>query len=245
MSIQKKTVLITGASSGIGLDVARGFQVRGANVVLKSRSQEKLVKAAAAVVDPDRVAIVSGNNADKSTGEHMVLAALERFGSVDVLVNSAGIFQPKPFLDVTEDELDRNLATNIKGAYLTTQAAVRQMKKQGGGAVVNIGTVLVGHSVAGLTASAPLTGKGALHALTISLSSELSQYGIRVNTVAPGVVRTPIYGDADVDAFSGMALLDRVGEVADTTEAVIYLATAPFATGVILNLDGGFVSGRR
>ena len=118
------------------------------------------------------------------------------------------------------------------------------MKEQGGGNIVNIGTVLIMHAAAGLPASAALMTKGGVHALTTNLASELAADNIRVNAVAPGVIRTPIYGDADVDAFGGVALLKRVGEVRETTEAVLYLATAGFTTGVILPVDGGFVSGR-
>ena len=170
---------------------------------------------------------------------------MERFGSADVLVNNAGTFGTKPFLDVTEEDLDGYLNGNLKGTYLTTQAAVRHMKTAGGGAIVNIGTVLIDHAMAGLPASAALVSKGGIHALTLSLAAELAPHGIRVNAVAPGVIRTPIYGDADVDSFGGVALLNRVGEVTDTTDAVLYLATANFVTGHILRVDGGYVTGRR
>ncbi len=244
MAANASTVLITGASSGIGLDVARGFLEKGSNLVQNARNIEKLTTAAKELGDESRIALVQGDIGDKETGEKIVNAAVDRFRSVDVLVNNAGIFGLKPFLESTEEDLDRYIHINLKGTYFVTQAVVRQMKKQGGGSIVNIGTVLINHSVAGIPASAALITKGGVHALTTSLASELAADGIRVNAVAPGVVRTPIYGDADVDAFGGIALLNRVGEVEEITEAVIYLATANFTTGVIMPVDGGFVDGR-
>ncbi len=244
MSTQTKTALITGSSSGIGLDIARAFLDRGSNVVLNGRNPDKLTTVAEKLGHPDRIAVVPGSISDRETGEAMVRTALERFDSVDVLVNNAGTFGAKPFVDVTEEDLDGYLNGNLKGTYLTTQAVVRQMKKEGGGAIVNIGTVLVDHAMAGLPASAALVSKGGIHALTISLAAELAADNIRVNAVAPGVIRTSIYGDADVDSFGGVALLNRVGEVNETTDAVLYLATANFTTGHILRVDGGYVTGR-
>ena len=244
MSAQTKTVLITGSSSGIGLDIARGFLDKGSNVVLNGRNADKLTAAAKELGHPERVAVVPGSTADRETGEAMVRIALERFDSVDVLVNNAGTFGTKPFVDVTDEDLDGYVNGNLKGTYVTTQAVVRQMQKEGGGSIVNIGTVLVDHAMAGLPASAALVSKGGIHALTVSLAAELAAHNIRVNCVAPGVIRTPIYGDAVVDSFSGVALLNRVGEVNETTHAVLYLATANFTTGHILRVDGGYVTGR-
>ncbi len=244
MSSQPNTVLITGSSSGIGLDVARAFLERGANVVLNGRNAAKLEAAASELGHADRVATVAGSIADPATGEAMVRTALDRFGSVDVLVNNAGTFGTKPFTEVTEEDLDGYLTGNLKGTYLTTQAAVRRMKEEGGGAIVNVGTVLISHAMAGLPASAALVSKGGIHALTTSLAAELASENIRVNAVAPGVIRTPIYGESDVDAFGGVALLNRVGEVDETADAVLYLANAKFTTGHILNVDGGYVTGR-
>ena len=244
MTTKTSTVLITGASSGIGLDIARGFLERGSNVVMNARNSEKLASAAQALGDASRIAILPGDIGNKETGKKMVNIAVERFGSADVLVNNAGIFGLKPFLESTEEDLDKYIHINLKGTYFVTQAVVRQMKKQGGGSIVNIGTVLITHSMAGVPASAALITKGGVHALTTSLASELAADNIRVNAVAPGIIRTPIYGDADVDAFGGVALMNRVGEVQEITEAVIHLATASFTTGVILPVDGGFVHGR-
>ncbi len=239
-----KTVLVTGASSGIGLDVARGFLERGSNVIMNARNGEKLADAAKKLGDEKRIALVPGDIGNKETGEKLVNTAVEQFGGVDVLVNNAGIFGLKPFLENTEEDIDKYIHVNLKGTYFVTQAVVRQMKKQGGGSIVNIGTVLITHSMAGLPASAALITKGGVHALTTSLASELACDNIRVNAVAPGVIRTPLYGDTDVDAFGGVALMNRVGEVQEITEAVIHLATASFTTGVILPVDGGYVHGR-
>jgi NAD(P)-dependent dehydrogenase (short-subunit alcohol dehydrogenase family) len=244
MSNKTHTVLITGASSGMGLDIARGFLEIGSNVVLNSSNSEKLSAATKALGNADRIALVPGNIGNKETGEKIVHTAVERFGSADVLVNNAGIFGLKPFLENSEEDIDRYIGINLKGTYFVTQAAVRQMKRQGGGSIVNIGTVLIMHSMAGLPASAALITKGGVHALTTSLASELAADNIRVNAVAPGVIRTPLYGEADVDSFGGVALMNRVGEVKETTEAVIHLATAGFTTGVILPVDGGYVHGR-
>ena len=238
------TVLITGGSSGIGLDAARGFLERGYNVVLNGRDGQKLAKAKKYLNADGLVATVAGDVGDKETGERLITEAVGRFGSADVLVNNAGVFGLKPFLESTEEDLDRYIHTNLKGTYFVTQAAVRQMKKQGGGSIVNVGTVQIMHTMAAIPASAAVATKAAMHTLTTSLASELAADNIRVNTIAPGVVRTPIYGDADVDSFGGIALLNRVGEVGEITDAIIFLARSEFTTGTTLAVDGGYVPGR-
>ncbi len=244
MTTKTNTVLITGGSSGIGLDAARGFLERGSNVVLNGRDKDKLAKAVKRLAGDGRVAAVAGDIGEKETGVELVATAVDRFGSVDVLVNNAGIFGMKPFLESTEEELDQYIHINLKGTFFVTQSAVRQMKKQGGGSIVNVGTVQLMHTMAAVPASAAVATKATLHTLTTSLASELAADNIRINTVAPGIIRTPIYGDADVDSFGGIALLNRVGEVEEITDAIIYLATAGFTTGTTLAVDGGYVPGR-
>ncbi|MEV0412767.1 SDR family oxidoreductase [Streptomyces sp. NPDC050448] len=240
-----RTALITGSSSGIGLDIARAFLADGANVVLNGRDPDRLAKAAASLGHPERVARVAGTIADRATGEDLVRTALDRFGSVDVLVNNAGTFAPKPFTEVTEEELDGFLTHNLKGTYVTTQAFVRAVRAQGRGAgIVNIGTVLVDHGLAGFPASAPVVSKAGVHGLTTSLAAELAADGIRVNLVSPGIIRTPLHAGSDVDSFGGLALLNRVGEVSEISQAVLYLADAEFVTGHALRVDGGHVTGR-
>lgn len=157
-----KTVIVTGSSSGIGRDIARAFVARGDNVVLNGRDSGKLADVATELGAPERVATFAGDIGSPTTGSELVRVAVERFGGVDVLVNNAGIFGAKPFVDVTEEDLDGYLNGNLKGTYFTTQAVVRQLKQQGsGGSIVNIGTVLINHALAGLPASAALVSKGA------------------------------------------------------------------------------------
>ena len=246
MSNQNETVLITGASTGIGFAVARAFLDRGSNLVLNSRDSGRLEAAYESLGRPDNAVLVAGDVSDKAVGQRMVDAALEKFGRVDVLVNNAGIFSPKPFLDVEEADLDRYYAINLKGTYFTSQAAIPAMQAQGGGAIINVGTVLVNHALGGFPASAPVASKGAVHALTLQLAAEFGKDNIRVNTVAPGIVRTPIHarnGIENVDDLAGLSLLGRVGEGEEAAAVILHLATAKFTTGVVYPLDGGHTAG--
>ena len=246
MTNQNETVLITGASTGIGRAVARAFLDRGYNLVLNSKDPQRLEAAYEALGRPDDAVLVAGDISDKTVGQQMVDAALEKFGRVDVLVNNAGVFSPKPFLDVEEADLDRYYAINLKGTYFTSQAAIPAMQSQGGGAIINVGTVLVNHALGGFPASAAVASKGAVHALTLQLAAEFGKNNIRVNTVAPGIVRTPIHarnGIEYVDDLAGLSLLDRVGEGEEAADAILHLATAKFTTGVVYPLDGGHSAG--
>jgi NAD(P)-dependent dehydrogenase (short-subunit alcohol dehydrogenase family) len=241
-----KTALVTGSSSGIGFEVARSFLASGWNVVLNGRDEVRLRDAAKQLGHAAQVAIVVGATSDRATGEAMVRSAGERFGGADVLVNNAGEFAPKPFLEVTEQDLDHYWSVNLKGTYFTTQATVRAMIDRGrGGSIVNIGTVLVDHAMSWVQATAPLISKGAIRALTILLAAELAPHGIRVNAVAPGFIRTPLMDNADPAPLAASALLGRIGEAADISAAVHYLVESSYVTGHVLNVDGGFVTARR
>ena len=246
MSSTNKTAVVTGSSSGIGFAVAKGFLESGWNVVMNGRDVGRLQGAAKQLGAQGSIAYVVGPTSDPKTGEALVRAAKERFGRMDALVNNAGEFGFKPFLDVTPADLEHFLSVNLKGTYLTTQAAVRSMIESGrGGSVVNIGTVLVDHGVTWVTASAPLVSKGGVRALTIALAAELAPHKIRVNAVAPGFIRTPLTAGADAATLATAALQGRIGEGSDIFEAVRYLAESSFVTGHVLNVDGGFVTGRR
>ena len=239
-----ETIVITGASSGIGLAIAKKYFEQGANIVMNSRNERKLIAESKKFQDQDRVAIIAGDIGEINTGRRISDTAIKQFGRIDVLINNAGIFGLKPFLEITEDEIDQYIQTNLKGTYFVTQAVVQQMKKQRSGSIVNIGTVLIQHPMAGAPASAALITKGGVHALTTSLASEFAADNIRVNAVAPGIIRTPIHNGMDVDSLGGIALMNRVGEVEEISDVVMHLASATFTTGVIMPVDGGYVHGR-
>ncbi|SHK94142.1 NAD(P)-dependent dehydrogenase, short-chain alcohol dehydrogenase family [Chitinophaga jiangningensis] len=240
--MKKQTIIVTGASSGIGKEVARHFLDNGDNVVINSSTAHKLEQVYRELGAGPNLAWVAGNVSDKRTGEKLVTAALERFGSVDVLVNNAGIFETKPFLQVDEAYLDRFLNTNLKGTYFTTQAVIPQMMKQHDGVVINIGTPLVNHALGGVPITAQMASKGAIHALTIQLAAEFGKENIRVNTIAPGTIRTPMHG-ADADKGAGLHLLNRIGEVEDIAQMVYTVAKSNFISGAIINVDGGMAAG--
>ena len=240
--MKKQTVIVTGASSGIGKEVARYFLEKGDNVVINSSTTEKLEEVYKELGAGENLAMVAGNVSDKSTGEKLVAAAVEKFGSADVLVNNAGIFETRPFLEVDEAYLDRFLNTNLKGTYFTTQAVIPQMLKQHDGVVINIGTPLVNRGFGGVPITAQMASKGAVNALTIQLAAEFGKDNIRVNTIAPGTIRTPMHGDS-ADEAASLHLLNRVGEVEDVAEMVYTVAKSNFITGAIINVDGGVAAG--
>jgi len=240
--MKKQTIIITGASSGIGKEVARLFLSQGDHVVINSLTSEKLEQAYHELGGGENLAMVAGNVRDKSTGEKLLAMALEKFGSADVLINNAGIYETKPFLEVDEAYLDRFLNTNLKGSFFTTQAILPQMLKQRGGVVINIGTPLVHHALGGAPSTAPIASKGAIHALTLQLAAEFGKQNIRVNTIAPGVIRTPMHGE-EADQSAGLHLVNRIGEVEDIAQMVYTVAKSNFVSGAIIDVDGGMGAG--
>lgn len=244
--MKNKTIIVTGASSGIGKEIARLFIEKGSNVVMNSSNTTNLQTAYEQLGAPENAITVSGDISQKVTSQKLVKTATDKFGSVDVLVNNAGVFQPKPFLEVEEDDLKRYLDVNFKGTFYTSQSAVKQMLTQGGGSIINIGTVLVDHAIDGFPASAAVSSKGAIHSLTRQLAAEFGKNNIKVNTIAPGIIRSPLQekiGVEDADSLAGLHLLNRIGETNEIAEAAYYLASADFITGETINVAGGHTIG--
>lgn len=242
IKMKKQTIIVTGASSGIGKEIARLFLESGDNVVINSSTAVNLERVFKEFGGGENLAMVVGNVKEKDTGIQLLETAISRFGSVDVLVNNAGIYETKPFLDVDEEYLDKFLNTNLKGTFFTTQAILPHMIKQHNGVVINIGTPLVYHALGGAPSTAPIATKGAIHALTLQLAAEFGNQNIRVNTIAPGVIRTPMHGN-NADQNAGLQLLNRIGEVDDIAHMVYTVAKSNFISGAIINVDGGMGAG--
>ncbi len=244
--MENKTIIITGASTGIGKEIAKYFIARKSNVVMNSSNEDNLKKAYEDLGSPLNATYLTGDISKQDTGKKLVALALEKFNSVDILINNAGVFSPKPFLDVEEKDLDHYWNVNLKGTYFTSQAVIPQMIKQQNGSIINIGTVLVDHAIDGFPATAPLTSKGAIHALTRQLAAEYGKNNIKVNTIAPGIIRSPLQGKIgieDADSLAGLHLLNRIGEANEIAEAAYYLATSNFITGETINVAGGHTIG--
>lgn len=235
MSSTRKVAVITGASQGIGAGLVRGFVDRGYRVVANSRS-----------IRPDATAdvfTVAGDIADPTVAERVIGGAVEKFGRVDTLVNNAGMFIAKPFTEYTEADFAAKISLNLAGFFHISQRAVRQMLAQGGGHIVNVTTTLVNQPVKGVPSALASLTKGGLDAVTRSLAIEYADKGIRVNAVAPGIIKTPMHA-AETHAFlAGLHPLGRMGEVREVVEAVLYLESASFVTGETLHVDGGAHSG--
>lgn len=240
------TAIVTGGSTGIGYAVAKRLLEDGVNVVLSARTEADLVNASSELRDLGGVAWIAGDVADPGTSDRLAAKAIEEFGGVDILINNAGIFSPKPFLETEEADLDRFFAVNFKGSYFAAQAVVPEMKKRGGGAIINVGTVLVEHAIAGFPASAAVASKAALHSLTHQLAAELGKDNIRISTISTGIIETPLQGKMGVDdatSLAGLHLLDRVGSPKHMADAISMLAQNTFITGATLRVDGGHAAG--
>jgi NAD(P)-dependent dehydrogenase (short-subunit alcohol dehydrogenase family) len=236
----KETVLVTGASQGIGAAIARLFLERGYRVVATSRSATK----AGFEPSPD-LAIVDGDIGKEKTAKDVAQTAIERFGSIDHVVNNAGIFSIKPFTDYTADEFRSFVSTNLEGFIFITQLAVRQMLAQGaGGSITTISSSLVDNPIAGVTASVPMITKGGLEAITRSLSSEYAKQRIRFNAVAPGIVDTPLHTNTPRDVMASLSPMGTISDANDIAEAVVFLTKARHVTGEVLHVDGGAHVGR-
>ena len=229
----RRVAIVTGASQGIGAGVAGAFRQAGYAVVATSRS----IRSAA---EPDLLT-VQGDIAEAETARRVVDQALDRFGRIDSLINNAGIYIGKPFTDYTPGDYAAITAVNLAGFFHITQRVIPQMVIQRSGHVVNVSASLVDH--ADSTSPSALTSltKGGLAAVTRSLATEYASRGVRVNAIAPGVIKTPVHDPA---SYEGMAEpIGRVGEIGDVVDGILYLERATFVTGEILHVDGGQAAG--
>jgi NAD(P)-dependent dehydrogenase (short-subunit alcohol dehydrogenase family) len=236
MNTDRKVAVVTGASQGIGAGIVQAYRGLGYALVANSRAIE-------GGQDPDFVA-VAGDIGERAVAEQVVQTAMNCFGRIDTLINNAGIFIGKPFTDYTVEDLERALHVNVAGFFHVTQLVVPRMLAQGSGHIVQITTTLVDQPIAGAPAGLASLTKGGLAAVTRGLAIEYADRGLRVNAVAPGIIRTPMHAPGTLDALAKLHPMGRLGEVEDVVKAILYLEQAPFTTGEILNVDGGQHAGR-
>jgi len=235
---EKKTAVVTGASGGIGAGLVDGFLKQGYNVAATSLHFSPSLSASPSLF------VVEGDIGKQETAMKVVEGAIQRFGSIDVLVNNAGIFYVKPFTDFTTEDANALFSTNLFGFLYITQLSVKQMLRQKSGNVVTITAALADNPIAGVNASVSMITKGGLNTVTRSLAIEYAKEGIRFNAVAPGVVETPLHKDDPKDDLKTLQPMGKIAEVSDIVDAVLYLAQAVQVTGEVLHVDGGAHSGR-
>jgi NAD(P)-dependent dehydrogenase (short-subunit alcohol dehydrogenase family) len=231
MSIHQKVAVVTGASQGIGAGLVNKFLERNYLVVANSRA----IKPHAS----PHVLTVAGDVADPKTADGIVSGALECFGRIDTLVNNAGRFLSKPFVDYSEADFAAVMSVNVTGFFHVTQRAVKAMVPQGSGHIVTITTSLVDQPLLAVPAALAALSKGGLNAATRSLAIEYACKGIRVNAVSAGIIKTPMHPIETHDFLASLHPMRRMGMIDEIVEAVLYLDAAQFVTGEILHVDGG------
>lgn len=225
----KKTAVVTGASGGIGLGLVERFLSGGYNVVATSRDAHRNLTASGSLV------LLNGDIGKQQTAAEAVEAAIKSFGTIDVLVNNAGIFLTRPFIDFTADDFDALVATNLLGFFYITQRIVKEMLKQQSGCIVTITAALADRPIAGENASISMMTKGGLNSAIQNLAIEYAKDGIRFNAVAPGVVDTPMHRNDPKDSTQPVM---KKATVKDVVDAVLYLVQAGHVNGEILHVDG-------
>jgi NAD(P)-dependent dehydrogenase (short-subunit alcohol dehydrogenase family) len=221
----KKTAIITGASGGIGAGLVEAFLKKAYNVVATSLHVSQSLTASPTLL------LVDGDIGKQETAARAVEAAIQHFGTIDVLVNNAGIFRAKPFTDFTTEDFNALVSTNLLGFLYITQLAVKQMLKQKSGSVVTISAALADRPIAGVNGAVSMITKGGLNSAIQNLAVEYASEGIRFNAVAPGEVDTPMHKN------DPMLASRNVASVKDIVDAVLYLAHAAHVSGEILHVD--------
>ena len=240
MANTPKAAIVTGASQGIGAGLVEAFLKRGYSVVANSRNITKANPFAAV----ENLALVDGDIGHPSTAVAIVDTAVSRFGRIDVLINNAGVFIPKPFTEYTTEDFNTLVSTTLAGFLYVSQLAVKQMLRQKSGSIVNVSTTLVDQPIAGAGAAVQIMLKGALNAVTRALAIEYAKEGIRVNTIALGIINTPMHKRETHDFLKGLNPVGRIGEVNEVVDAALFLTDATFTSGEILHVDGGAHAGK-
>lgn len=235
MSEQQKVAIVTGASQGIGAAIVDAFLATGFKVVATSRSITPS--------DDPNVLTIQGDIGDPETARRLVAAAFERFGRLDTLVNNAGVFIAKPTTQYTSEDYATATSTNLDGFFFTTQEALKVMESQGFGHIVSITTALVAHPLSAVPAALASLTKGGIQAATRGLAIEYAGRGIRVNAIAPGVVKTPMHAPETHGFLAGLHPMNRLAETREIVDALLFLENAGFVTGEILHVDGGQSAG--
>jgi NAD(P)-dependent dehydrogenase (short-subunit alcohol dehydrogenase family) len=235
-----KTMIVTGASQGIGAGVTKALMDRGYNVIANAR---KITESA--LSPGEKLALVDGNIGEASTAAKIAATAMSRFGTIDGVVNNAGIFFSKRFTDYTTEDFEQLSETNLLGYIRITQLAVKQMLSQKtGGSVTCITSSMVDHPLAGVPASVAMLTKGGLEAMTRSLAMEYSKDNIRFNAVAPGIVDTPMHAKDSEEHLKSLSPMGMIPKVEDIVEAIVYLTEARYVTGEVLHVDAGQHNGK-
>jgi NAD(P)-dependent dehydrogenase (short-subunit alcohol dehydrogenase family) len=240
MANTRKTAIVTGASQGMGAGIAEALLNRGYSVVANSRNITKTNPFNGSA----NLALVDGDIGERGTASKIVDVAVSKFGQIDVLVNNAGVFIPKPFIEYTTEDFETLVSTTLAGFLYISQLSVKQMLKQKSGSIVNISTTLVDQPIAGVGAAVQIMLKGALNAVTRALATEYAKDGIRVNTIAPGVIDTPMHKPETHEFLKGLHPVPRLGEIKEVVDAVLFLTDATFTSGEVLHVDGGAHAGK-
>src|SRR5437667_1163872 len=238
---RRLVAIITCASSGMGLGITRALLERGYRVVANSRtiSQSRELKPSADLV------LVDGDIGKKETAVKVVDAALKHFDRIDLLVNNAGIYMPKPFTDYTPEDFETMISTNVAGYFFVTQQVVAQMRKQKSGHIVSISTSLVDQPLAGAPISLPVITKSTIPAFSRALAMEYVGDGIRANTISPGVVDTPLHAHDDHEALKKLHPIPRLVQISEIVDALFYLQSAQMVNGENIRIDGGAHAGAK
>lgn len=236
MSNERKVAIITGASQGIGAGVVKTYRELGYAVVANSRN--------IAASEDNEVVTVAGDISDPVIATKIVETAEDRFGRIDTLINNAGIFISKPFHEYSAEDFENVLRVNVAGFFHITQRVIPLMLRQGRGHIVQITTGLVHQALAGVPSGLATLTKGGLDSVTRGLAIEYAKQGIRVNAIAPSIIKTPMHAPEHFEFFDGLHPMGRMGEVENIADAVRYLELANFVTGETLNVDGGQHAGR-